>query len=225
MWSEIDLDAVRDNFAEVRRRTRPGVQIIAAVKANGYGHGAVLVARTLSRHGVDGFATGSFDDACALREAGISAKVLLLPCQLPESTEELFRHDLIPTVYNLETANAVSSAATSPKSVYVKVDCGLGRFGVHIDDALDFVRAVTALPRLVVDGLYTHLPFNDANGQRWAIRQLAAFQALRRALADNGIAIPVTQALSSPGIVLDLDDGGCTAVCPGPHSLRAATCF
>jgi alanine racemase len=215
VWMEIDLEALRQNYLEVRKRLPPGVKVIAAVKANAYGHGAGPVAHVLSRQGVDGFATGSFEDALAIRAAGISTKVLLLPCQLPESSEELLHHDLIPTVYNLETANAISKAAVSPKAVYVKVDCGLGRFGVHIGDALVFVKAVAALPKLVVEGLYTHLPFDDTKGKSWAIRQLGAFRELRGALANGGIAIPVTQALSSAGIVAQLDDGGCSAVCPG----------
>jgi alanine racemase len=215
VWMDIDLEALRQNYLEVRKRLPAGVKVIAAVKANAYGHGAVPVAHVLSRQGVDGFATGSFEDALAIRAAGISTKVLLLPCQLPESSEELLHHDLIPTVYNLETANAISKAALTTRAVYVKVDCGLGRFGVHIGDALAFVKAVAALPKLMVEGLYTHVPFDDTKGKSWAIRQLGAFRELRTALANGGIAIPVTQALSSAGIVAQLDDGGCSAVCPG----------
>lgn len=215
VWMDIDLEALRQNYLQVQQRLSPGIKIIAAVKANAYGHGVVEVANVLSRQGVDGLATGSFEDALAIRAAGISTKVLLLPCQLPESSMELLRHDLIPTVYNLETANAISNAALIPKGVYVKVDCGLGRFGVHIGDALAFVKAVAALPKLVVEGLYTHVPFDDTKGKNWAMRQLEAFRELRRTLASDGIAIPVTQALSSAGIVSQLDDEGCTAVCPG----------
>ena len=165
--------------------------------------------------GVSTFATGCFEDVLALRAARVRGKILLFASQAPEFTNEVMLADVVPTVCNLETAAAASIAASSPTAVFVKVDCGLGRFGVDVDEAFDFVRTVAALPRIVVEGLYTHLPFTDLQGRNWAAAQVQRFGTLRDALAGAGIHIPVTQALGSAGLLAGLDDRGCTAVCPG----------
>jgi alanine racemase len=212
---EVDLDALRANYAALRKLVPPETKLIASIKANAYGHGVVEVGRVLEELGADALATGSFEDAVALRGAGVKSKLLLFACQLPEASGQLLAHDVIPTVYNLETARAVSASATAPTPVYVKVECGLGRFGVDVSDAAAFVQAVASLPNVVVEGLYTHSPFDDAPGRAWALERLAEFRVLRDSLADAGLQIPVTQALSSAGVVAGLDDLGCTAVCPG----------
>ena len=215
LWLEVDLDALRANYLALRGMVPSETKLIASVKANAYGHGVAEVGRTLADLGAYALATGCFEDALALRAAGVQAKILLFACQLPEASGQLLAAGVIPTVYNLDTARALSESAPGPTAVYVKVECGLGRFGVDVADAADFVRAVASLPGIVVEGLYTHSPFDDAPGLTWAAERLAEFRALRDALAEAGLRIPVTQALSSAGVVAGLDDLGCTAVCPG----------
>ena len=122
------------------------------------------VGRVLADLGAYALATGCFEDALALRAAGVRSKILLFACQLPEASGQLLANDVIPTVYNLETARAVSESATAPTAVYVKVECGLGRFGVEVGEAADFVQAVAALPNVVVEGLYTHSPVRRCSG-------------------------------------------------------------
>jgi alanine racemase len=212
---EVDLDALRANYMALRGMVPSETKLIASVKANAYGHGVAGVGRVLADLGAYALATGRFEDALALRAAGVRSKILLFACQLPEASGQLLASDVIPTVYNLETARAVSDSATAPTAVYVKVECGLGRFGVDLGEAADFVQEVAALPNVVVEGLYTHSPFDDAAGRTWAVERLVEFRALRDALAEAGLQIPITQALSSAGVVAGLDDLGCTAVCPG----------
>jgi alanine racemase len=218
VWAEVDLGALRHNYRELVGIVGPEVKVIASVKANAYGHGAVPVARTLADEGVFAVATGSFDDAVAIREAGVRTRILLFSGFLTDAVPELLRHDLIPTVTTLETAEAVSRAAQALTPVYVKVDSGLGRLGVPIEDAEGFVRAVAALPQVVVEGLYTHLPFLDAAGREWAAERLPLFRGLVEKLAGSGWPIPVTQALGSAGVLAGLPMGGDTAICPG-HAL------
>lgn len=212
---EVDLDALRANYMALRRMVPSETKLIASVKANAYGHGVARVGRVLADLGAYALATGRFEDALALRAAGVQSKILLFACQLPEASGHLLASDVIPTVYNLETARAVSGSATAPTPVYVKVECGLGRFGVDVGDGADFVQAVASLPNIVVEGLYTHSPFDDAPGRTWAVERLAEFRVLRDTLAEAGLQIPITQALSSAGVVAGLDDLGCSAVCPG----------
>lgn len=214
VWMEVDLDALRSNYRELARLAGPEMRVVASVKANAYGHGVVPVARALAGEGVFAVATGSFADALAIRKAAVPVRVLLFGGGLPQAALECLRHDLVPTVSSMEAAEAVSAAADTPAPVYVKVDAGLGRLGVPVEEATAFVRAVSALPGVVVEGLYTHLPFVDVAGRDWAESRLPAFRAVVDGLARAGLPIPVTQALASAGVVCGLD-GGANAVCPG----------
>lgn len=210
----IDLSAVADNVALVRRHIRPGTAIIASVKANAYGHGIVPVARRLAEVGVEVLATGSFSDAIAMRDAGITTPILMMGGALPAAVPELLRHDLIPTVHCPEVADAVAASAQRRSSVYVKVDCGFGRLGVPLRDAYRFVLDLARRPRIEIAGLYTHLPFADAEGLSFARPRIERFGALVEALARDGLAIPVTQARASAALLGGIEDG-CTAVSPG----------
>jgi alanine racemase len=212
----VDLDVLAANLAELRRRSGDGVAVIASVKANAYGHGAVEVAVRLQAEGVEMLATGSFDEAVAMRAAGVTLPILMLPGALPAGIAELLEHGLTPTVWTLEGARTAAAASREAR-VWVKVDGGLGRLGVPIEHAPAFLRELHSLPGLEVDGLYTHLPFGDAAGRDWAVEQLAGFRALCTVLGDEGLLPPATQARSSAGILAGLEDG-CTAVCPG-HAL------
>lgn len=213
-WKELDLDAFAANVREVRRLVGPDIKIIASVKANAYGHGAVEIARALRGLDVYSLATSSYGDAVAMREAGIDAKIQMFPCNLPEGMRELLRYDLMPSVYNRAGARAVSEAASTTVPVYVKVDCGLGRLGVAVAEAAAFVHEVAALPRIVVEGVYSHLPYEDAAGREWAEQRLVAFDRLIAALAGSGLKIPVTQVIASAGVAGGVTGPG-NAVCVG----------
>ena len=212
-WAEIDLAALRQNVAEVRRLVGPERKIIAAIKGDAYGHGSLEVAVALSRCPIFGLWTGSVDEAIGIRAAGVTMKIILFGGYLPSSMTTILAHDLVPTIYDLEGARAVS-AVGRPAAVYVKVDAGLGRLGVALDEAPDLVAAVAALPNLTVEGVYTHLPFKDEAGARWAHDRLLAFKAVMDRLEDSGIEVPVTQALASSAVLAGLDDG-CNTVCVG----------
>lgn len=216
--AEFDLAALRHNLREVRSLAGPEAKIIAALKANAYGHGAAAVARTLADGG-DTFAlaTGSFEDALAIRGAGVGLPILMFGGALPEAAPTLLAHDLVPTVYDLAAAKAVSAAAEAAgrtAAVYVKVDAGLGRLGAPLPDALDFLRAVRSLPRLRLEGVYTHLSFFDEAEREWARGRLRAFDGLLRDIDAAGIDVPVSQALASSCLLAGLASQG-NAVCPG----------
>jgi alanine racemase len=211
---EVDFGALAANYREVRRLVGPDKNIIASVKGNGYGLGIVEVVRVLERLGVYAVATGSFKDAHAIREAGIRVKIQMFPGNLPEGIKDLLRYDLIPSVYNMETVHAVSEAAQRPVSIFVKVDAGLGRLGIPIEEAEGFVREVAGLPNVVVEGIFTHLPFGTASGREWALPRLKRFDELVSRLKAAGIEIPVTQSIASAGIVCGTETR-CNTVCTG----------
>ncbi len=201
LWAEVDLGAVTHNVGLLRAMAGGPVKIIAPVKANAYGHGVVAIGRHLASLGVQGLATANLDDALDLRRAGVTLPILMYGSQLPEGTRLLVAHDLTPSVTSAESLEAVAAlaeGAPGPLNVHLKVDAGLGRLGVRLDEAAAFVRAVRARPRLRLEGIYTHIPFGDAAGESWSARRMAAFCEVVRAIeAEHGIVIDYVQAAAS----------------------------
>jgi alanine racemase len=190
------------------------MKIIAAIKANAYGHGIVESARVLHAEGVYAVATGSFQNARAIREAGVDVRIQLFPGMLPDAAAEVLHYDLIPSVYNLETAEAVSKAASRPTPVFIKVDAGLARLGVALEEAEHFVMQVAGLPNLYIEGIFTHLPFNDAAGRDWAVPRSRQFDDLVLRLKRAGIQIPIVQSVASAGVACG-QRTACNTVCIG----------
>jgi len=214
-WMEIDTEAVAANLAEIRRRARPGVKVIASVKANAYGHGIIPVARALETAGVEMLATGSFSEAKAVRAAGVSTPIVMLAGSLPEGITELVDAAFMPTVYDRGGAEAAAKAAgSSPAKVFIKVDCGMGRLGVSLADAPGLVDHIASLDGVDVEGIYTHLSFKAAGGMAYARERLDLFYGVLRELRARGHDIPVTQALASSALMVGWQDD-CNAICPG----------
>lgn len=215
-WMEIDGAALAGNLAEIRRRARPCVKVIASVKANAYGHGIVPVAAALEAAGVDMLATGSFAEATALRAAGVATPVLMLAGTLPEGIADLVGAGFIPTVYDMAGARAAAAAATknSPAPVFVKVDCGMGRLGASLTDTPALVDEIVGLDGVHLQGIYTHLSFKNAEGMAYSEQRLALFYDLLGDLKARGHDIPITQALASSALMVGWTDE-CNAICPG----------
>ena len=157
--------------------------MIASVKANGYGHGIVPVCKILQEAGVDMLTTGSFYDAKALRNAGINIPIIMLGGSLPSGMLELIEANLIPTIYNMEAAVAADAAAESLHSdkkipLFVKVDCGMGRLGVSLNNAVALIERVSKLKNIWIQGLYTHLSFKNESGMEFAEKRLSLFYNL-----------------------------------------------
>jgi len=214
VWMEIDLVALANNYRQIERLAK-GRKIIAAIKADAYGHGAVAVARELGRLGCPLLGTGSFAEALAMRAAGIDTPILMFGGYLPEGMASLRQHRLIPTVHSPESAQALARlAGGTTVSVYVEIDGGLGRLGVPMDQAVGFVRQVAEMPGVNLEGVYTHTPFGNEAGKRWALGHLSTFERVLQQLQQYGVKLPVTQANASPGLLHELPDR-CNAVCPG----------
>ena len=220
---ELDIERLRANYHEIARRVGPGIKIIPAIKADAYGFGAVETAKIFERLGAFALFTGDVAEAIAVKAAGVRIPVIMFGAYLPEDVPFLLAHGLVPTIYDRGFATAASAAATAPTEVYIKVDTGLGRLGVPLPEAAEFIRWVSGLPSLAIAGVYTHLPFGDESGAAWARRHLAEFDALLGTLAASGIAVPTSQARASSCIAAGLADRA-NAVCVG-HLLYGLTPF
>ena len=169
-WAHYDLEVLAGNLAALRRAVGPDKSVFAAIKGNAYGHGALPVARVLEREGLAGFMTGSFEEARALRAAGLAKPIIMFAGALPEGMGEILDAGLIPTVVDRAGAKAAAAcgSAAKPAAAFVKVDMGLGRLGVPGDELEDFLEELSRMPGLRIPGLYTHLPFKDRPSRDWA---------------------------------------------------------
>ena len=216
-WTELDLGALRRNTRLVLDRVGAAV-LIASVKANAYGHGVEACAHVLEQEGAGAMATASLDEAIRLRRAGIEMPLILYASETPLRVTELIAHRVSPTVCSVSEAASISDEAESEVSVFVKLDAGLGRLGVPLDEAVATVVRMAALPRIRIDGIYSHLPFTSDDGRTWAIECGRKFVDVVRTIESKGISVQVVQLLSSSGVIAGLSTEGTNAVCVG-HAL------
>ena len=216
-WAEIDLDAIAHNVRAIQAHVGPDTAIIAVVKANAYGHGAVPVARTVLESGATRLAVARLEEGIQLRQAGITAPILVMGYTLPAQAPALVHWDLTPTVNTPEGAQALSAAAEAAgrrRAVHVKVDTGMGRYGLLPDEVVDFVRALAALPGLTLEGLYTHFAVADLADKSYTHQQFNRFLEVVQAVEAAGFSIPLKHAANSAA-TLDLPETHLDAVRPG----------
>lgn len=165
-WAEIDLNQLAANFHQVKERVGATARIMAVVKANAYGHGAVACARRLAAEGADWFGVALPEEAIELRDSGITQPVLCLAGFWPGQAAACIQHKLTSVVYRLDMLEALNQAAAAANviaDVHVKVDTGMGRLGVRYDQLSGFVGALDRFRNVRVDGLMTHLAAADDN--------------------------------------------------------------
>jgi alanine racemase len=216
-WIEIDLDAVRHNFKSIREKVGNGIKILAVVKADAYGHGAVEVSKILSKNGVDMFGIADPEEGIELRENNINVPILLLNPILPEQTEEVLRYSLGITVYNLNTAKKISEIAKRSHyktRVHVEVDTGMGGTGVHPDKVLSFIKSLLVIKNLTIEGIFTHFHSCDEKDKSFTHEQTKIFKKTLKQLGEEKIHIPLIHAANSAAI-LDIPDSYFNMVRPG----------
>ncbi len=200
-WAEIDLDAIAWNVRQLKKHLGERTELMAVVKANAYGHGTLPVAQVALQNGATRLAIGRVDEAIKLRKAGIEAPILLLCYTTPAQSRDIVRYGLTPTVNALEQAQALSQAVaaqdTPPLTIHIKVDTGMGRFGLMPEEALDFARAVTAMPALTLEGFYTHFAAADEADASHTHRQFTVYAQVVQQLEGAGIPVPVKHVANS----------------------------
>ncbi|MCS6859296.1 MAG: alanine racemase [Abditibacteriales bacterium] len=203
-WVEINLAAICHNFRQVRAFVGDEVQIVAIVKADAYGHGAPAVAKALADGGANYFGVTRLEEALTLREAGITAPILLLAPPLPEQARACVQHDLTATVDDAATAQALSAAAQrrgKTVKVHLKVDSGMGRLGVAPEQVLTVATELNALPGIVVEGIFTH--FANALDKDFSTteRQFERFQQTLSQLRQRSLLPPIAHCANSAALL------------------------
>ncbi len=209
VWSEVDLDAVRSNIAALCAYAAPA-QLLAVVKANGYGHGAVPVARAALDAGATWLGVARVEEGVQLRVAGIDAPIMLLSEPAPRAADTVVAHAITPVVYTEPGIDALAKAVADagralPLDVHLKVDTGMHRVGCTPDDAVGLAAHVAARDELVLAGVLTHLAVADEPGNPYTTEQLARFDAVLAALTAAGLRPPLAHAANSAGLLTCAD--------------------
>lgn len=200
-WIDVDIDAVRYNLEQVRQYIDEKVRLIAVLKAHAYGHGAVEIARLLYQQGVDFFAVTFLDEALRLRQAGIRSSILLFaPLINEDQIKEAVMNHLTISVSSLREAHLVDQAALSLRhssTVHIKIDTGLGRFGMRYDEACQACQELKRNSNIYIEGIYTHMSEGAAADPRYTKRQFNDFMEAIAQLEEAGIKIPVQHCANS----------------------------
>ena len=199
-WAEVDLGLIRVNAAELLR-VADGAALCAVVKADGYGHGAVPVARAALDGGATWLAVALVEEGLALRDAGIDAPVLVLSEPPAPAMADVVAHGLTPTVY---TRTGVEALRGSGLAVHVKVDTGMHRVGAPVEEALE-VAAAAVDAGLRLEGLWTHFAVADEVDSDFTLRQRHRFEDARRRFASAGLSPTMVHAANSAGALLHDD--------------------
>jgi alanine racemase len=190
-WAEVSLTALRQNFRVVQKHVGANVIVCAVVKADAYGHGAVECSRALESEGARWLGVTSLDEAIPLREAGILANILLMTGFWRGEEAEIIRLRLTPTVWepwHIEVMEAAASAlGVAQQPVHLKVDTGMGRLGVAVDQLPAVLAALKAAKHLMLEGLSTHLASSEIMDAPSVAEQERAFEIARKMVADAGM--------------------------------------
>ncbi len=205
-WLEIDLGVIAHNVRRLKQMAGDA-QLMISLKADAYGHGAVQVAHTALHNGASWLGVACLSEGIALRQAGITAPILILGFTPAWQARDALRHDLTATIFDLEVAQAFSRAALAldrPARLHVKVDTGMARLGIFPSAVVPFVQALIALPGLIVEGIFTHLSVADGVSEwedDYTEGQLAVFAEVLTNLRAAGIEIPLAHAFNSAALL------------------------
>ncbi|MCM1495045.1 MAG: alanine racemase [Bacteroides sp.] len=204
LQAEVDLDAIRHNIIEMKQQLQTGTKLLAVIKADAYGHGAVAVAKALEAQ-ADYYGVAHVSEAEELREYGIQKPILILGYSAPEEFPDLIRKDITVTIFRLEDARRLSQLAEKMNrtvKIHIKVDTGMNRIGFPCSqEAIEAIREIVTLPGLEAEGIFTHFAKADEKDKSSVEQQLAKFRHMLGALEEEGITFSLRHAANSAAII------------------------
>lgn len=200
----IDLEAFKSNIRNIYAWSR--TPLLAVLKTDGYGHGAVRLAEELEKFSyIWGYAVATIEEAVELREAGLRKRILILGYVFPDAYETMLRYQITPTVFDTESAELLNREANKQNQkipVHIKVDTGMSRIGLpDTKEGIETIKKIAALDALTAEGIFTHLAKADEADQVPAQRQISRFKTFCNKLAEEGIDIPIRHCANSAGII------------------------
>lgn len=212
VYAEINLDAIVKNVDNLMALTKENTGALAVVKADGYGHGDVAVAKAVAQK-VTGYAVATLDEAVNLRENGVKKPILVLGYVDPYEFDILVSHEITATVFDVEMAQLLADAARVQKKqahCHIKVDTGMRRIGLEPDEnGIAIVKQITALKELSADGIFTHFAASDETDKTSAEHQFKLFTDFTGRLEKEGIHFTYRHCANSAAVIdmpqVDLD--------------------
>lgn len=202
--AEVNLAHLRHNLHVIKRSAR-GARVWGVLKADGYGHGAPAVARTLERAGIDGICVALLEEAIELREAGIRTPILVMGGYYGQAWGELLEHKLTPVVYEPSQVEGLARELryldAPPLDVHLKIDTGMGRLGCMPNELPTMLDALRRFPEVRLDGLMTHLACADADALDGVNQQLAEFETVTSKVRQAGFTPSVRHAANSAAML------------------------
>ena len=205
--ASVNLDAIINNIKSIHEKQGEGLKIMAVVKSDGYGHGALPIAKCLEeKEFIFGFATATAEEALILRRCGISKPIMILGYTFPYAYEDMIREDIAFTVFRKDMLEEISALAVSlnkEAKVHIKVDTGMHRIGIRPDgEGLTFVKDVLSMPGIKAEGIFTHLANADAEDKADAYKQVEQLKAfISQIEAECGYTFPVRHCFNSAGLM------------------------
>ncbi|MBI5649078.1 MAG: alanine racemase [Chloroflexi bacterium] len=206
-WVEVSRGAIEHNTRRLKEIIGHATELMAMVKANAYGHGAIESARSALRGGATWLGVYALGEGVELRDAGIAAPILVVGPTLPARARVGVARDLTLTIFSLDTARAIADAARELNTracVHIKVDTGMTRLGILPDEAVEFARAVRELGNIEIEGVFTHFATSDETsefGRAYTREQLAKFNRVVNALDSAGIRPRYRHCANSPASI------------------------
>ena len=203
-WAEIDHEALRFNIQQIRNLVGPRVKILASVKAEGYGHGVVSVSRTALSAGAEWLGVSHVKEALELRSFFPNVPILILSSGMSGHTRLIVRNRLTPVVCSLEIARDLSAAALASgtiANIHVMLDTGMGRIGVWHENSLTFLKRISQIKGIRLEGLASHFAAADDQDSTFTDRQLNGFLKVSEEVREMGIDIPLHHIANSAALI------------------------
>lgn len=202
--ADIDLDAICGNIRRTREIIKPETKIMGIIKADGYGHGAIPVARALDPL-LDAYGVATIAEAIELRAAGVEKPVLILGYTPPQYNPELVRFAVTPTIFHMQSAQSLSEEALlqhKRAGVHIKVDTGMSRIGFPATDAAaSEVEKISRLPGIRIDGCFTHFAKADETDKSFTVNQIEKYNRFVEELVSKGVSLGIKHISNSAGII------------------------
>lgn len=219
VWLEINLDNLAYNLNSIKENVDPNATIMPVIKANGYGHGAVQLAKFYKGLGVERLAVSILQEAIELRQNQIHGDILVLNYTPEDTLDAVLDFDLTQSIYTLEAAEKLSDLAAikdKKAKIHIKVDSGMGRLGFLSKEAssIAMIEKIHQLPNIEIEGIFTHFARADELNKETTINQIKAFDSVINKLEERGIQIPMKHVSNSAAII-DLPEYNFNIVRPG----------
>ncbi|PKM93663.1 MAG: alanine racemase [Firmicutes bacterium HGW-Firmicutes-1] len=205
VFAEINIDYIEDNLKAIKDYVGHNKEVMVVIKADGYGHGAIPIARQLYEAGINCIGVATIQEAIALRKYDIDIPIVVLGYSPVEEYENLVEYDIIQTVYKYSMAKGISDAATKAgknAKIHIKIDTGMMRIGFFPDQAtVDTIIKMHTLPNLEIEGIFTHFAQADGEDRSFTNDQIELFNCFISKLEENAITIPKIHASNSAGMI------------------------